>query len=102
MATIIVDDYDAAIAFFVDKLGFEPVEDAPTRTSDGRSKRWIIVRRPPGGETGVLLARAADDEQRAAVGNQTAGRVAYFLRVDDFDSVYQQLTAADVRFLGSA
>jgi catechol 2,3-dioxygenase-like lactoylglutathione lyase family enzyme len=95
--TIVVDDYDAAIEFFVGVLGFELVEDSPAVTNDGRHKRWVVVR-PPGGATGLLLARADGDAQAAAVGNQTGGRVGFFLRVDDFDAVYQRLRDAGVRF----
>ena len=62
--TIIVDDYDAAIGFFTAALGFELVEDSPSLTNDGRPKRWVVVR-PPGAQTGILLARA-DGERQAA------------------------------------
>jgi catechol 2,3-dioxygenase-like lactoylglutathione lyase family enzyme len=72
--TLIVEDYDRAIAFFVDALGFELLEDTPSSTNDGRPKRWVVVG-PPGGETGLLLAQADGDEQAAAIGRQTAGRV---------------------------
>lgn len=92
---LIVDDYDTAIAFFVDTLGFDLVEDSPAATNDGRPKRWVVVR-PPGAETGLLLARADGDEQRAAVGRQAAGRVGFFLRVEDFDVAYQRLLAKGV------
>jgi catechol 2,3-dioxygenase-like lactoylglutathione lyase family enzyme len=95
---VVVDEYDPAIAFFVDVLGFDLVEDSAALTNDGRPKRWVVVR-PPGAETGILLARADGDDQRAAVGRQVAGRVGFFLRVDDFDSTYQRLTAAGVQFL---
>lgn len=91
--TIVVDEYDPAIRFFVDVLGFELVDDSPSATNDGRPKRWVEVR-PPGAETGLLLARADGDEQRTAVGRQAAGRVAFFLRVDDFDAVHARLVAA--------
>jgi len=57
LTTIIVEDYDDAIAFFTRALGFELAEDSPARTNDGRPKRWVVVR-PPGGQTGILLARA--------------------------------------------
>jgi catechol 2,3-dioxygenase-like lactoylglutathione lyase family enzyme len=97
--TLIVDDYDRAIAFFVGALGFELVEDAPSTTNDGRPKRWVVVR-PPGAETGLLLAQADGDEQAAAIGHQTAGRVGFFLRVDDFDATYERLAAHDVEFVG--
>jgi catechol 2,3-dioxygenase-like lactoylglutathione lyase family enzyme len=98
LAAIIVDDYDPAIAFFVDALGFDLVEDTPARTNDGRPKRWVVVR-PPGARTGILLARADGDEQRAAVGNQFAGRVGLFLRVEDFDAAYERMMAAGVEFV---
>ena len=96
--TIVVDDYDAAIRFFVDALGFELVEDEPAETNDGRAKRWVVVR-PPGAETGILLARADGDQQLAVVGRQTAGRVGFFLRVDDFAAAHQHMTDAGVTFL---
>ena len=95
---VIVDDYDEAIAFFTGVLGFELVEDSPAATTDGRPKRWVVVR-PPGERTGILLALADGDEQRAAVGNQNAGRVGFFLRVDDFDATYQRLADAGVTFV---
>jgi catechol 2,3-dioxygenase-like lactoylglutathione lyase family enzyme len=94
---IIVDDYDRAIAFFTGALGFDLVEDSPSLTNDGRPKRWVVVR-PPGGDTGILLAQADGERQTAAVGNQTAGRVGFFLEVDDFDAVYRRMTAAGVEF----
>jgi catechol 2,3-dioxygenase-like lactoylglutathione lyase family enzyme len=99
LVTIVVDEYDPAIAFFVDTLGFALVEDAPATTNDGHPKRWVVVR-PAGGGTGVLLARADGVDQRAIVGGQTAGRVGFFLRVDDFEATHRRLTAAGVRFIG--
>jgi catechol 2,3-dioxygenase-like lactoylglutathione lyase family enzyme len=98
LVAIVVHEYDPAIAFFVDVLGFELVEDSPALTNDGRSKRWVVVR-PPGAETGILLARADGDQQATIVGNQAAGRVGFFLRVDDFDSAYDRMTAAGVEFV---
>ena len=100
LATIVVHDYDPAIRFFVDVLGFDLVEDSPSTTNDGRPKRWVVVR-PPGAETGLLLAEADGDEQRAAVGNQTGGRVGFFLRVDDFEVAFARLTAAGVELVGA-
>jgi catechol 2,3-dioxygenase-like lactoylglutathione lyase family enzyme len=97
--TIVVDDYDPAIAFFVDVLGFELVEDSTATTNDGRVKRWVVVR-PPGAETGVLLARADGDQQSAVVGRQTAGRVGFFFQVDDFDATYARMLAAHVEIVG--
>lgn len=98
LATVIVHDYDEAIAFFVDVLGFDLTEDSASLTNDGRRKRWVVVR-PPGGETGLLLAQADGPEQEAAVGGQYAGRVGLFLRVDDFDQTYQRMVDADVEFV---
>jgi catechol 2,3-dioxygenase-like lactoylglutathione lyase family enzyme len=98
LITIVVDDYDAAIGFFTGPLGFDLVEDAPATTNDGRPKRWVVVR-PPGAETGVLLARADGEHQATAVGNQVAGRVGFFLRVDDFDAAYERMTSAGVEFV---
>jgi catechol 2,3-dioxygenase-like lactoylglutathione lyase family enzyme len=98
MVALIVDDYDTAIAFFTGVLGFELVEDSPSVTGDGRSKRWVVVR-PPGAQTGMLLARADGERQRAAIGSQAAGRVGFFLRVDDFDAAYQRMVAAGVTFV---
>jgi catechol 2,3-dioxygenase-like lactoylglutathione lyase family enzyme len=97
---IVVDDYDQAIEFFTKALEFELVEDSPSLTNDGRPKRWVVVR-PPGAETGILLARADGQDQAAAVGNQFAGRVGFFLQVDDFDTAYEHMTAAGVEFVTS-
>jgi catechol 2,3-dioxygenase-like lactoylglutathione lyase family enzyme len=97
---IVVDDYDAAIEFFVGALGFELVEDSPALTTvEGRAKRWVVVR-PPGAETGLLLAQADGERQSAVVGDQFAGRVGLFLRVDDFGAAYERMRAAGVEFAG--
>jgi catechol 2,3-dioxygenase-like lactoylglutathione lyase family enzyme len=95
---IVVDDYDQAIDFFTNALRFDLVEDSPSLTNDGRPKRWVVVR-PPGAETGILLARADGQYQAAVVGNQVAGRVGFFLQVDDFDAAYERMTAAGVEFV---
>ena len=95
---LIVDDYDAAIRFYVDVLGFELVEDSPSPTNDGRAKRWVVVR-PPGAETALLLAQADGERQARAVGDQFAGRVGVFLRVDDFEATYERMRAAGVEFV---
>jgi catechol 2,3-dioxygenase-like lactoylglutathione lyase family enzyme len=95
---IIVSDYDQAIRFFVEGLGFELVEDSPSLTNDGRPKRWVVVR-PPGGQTGILLAQADGEHQAAAVGKQMAGRVGFFLRVDDFAASFERMGAAGVEFV---
>ncbi len=99
LIAIVVREYDPAIGFFVGALGFELVEDSPAlTTSGGRPKRWVVVR-PPGAATGLLLARADGEEQAAAVGNQVAGRVRFFLRVEDFGATYARMTSAGVEFV---
>ena len=98
LITIVVDAYDPAIAFFVDALGFDLVEDSPSLTNDGRPKRWVVVK-PPGAETGILLAQADGAVQRAVVGSQIAGRVGFFLRVPDFATAYERMCAAGVTFV---
>jgi catechol 2,3-dioxygenase-like lactoylglutathione lyase family enzyme len=98
LVTVVVSEYDPAISFFVDGLGFELVEDSPTLTNDGRPKRWVVVR-PPGAATGLLLARADGRDQAAAVGKQSAGRVGFFLQVEDFDATHTRMASAGVKFL---
>lgn len=98
LVTIVVDEYEPAIAFFTTVLGFALVEDSPSLTNDGRPKRWVVVR-PPGERTGLLLARADGDEQRAVIGRQFAGRVGLFLRVADFDARVARMREAGVRFI---
>jgi catechol 2,3-dioxygenase-like lactoylglutathione lyase family enzyme len=98
LVALVVEEYDPAIEFFVGVLGFDLVEDSPSETNDGRPKRWVVVR-PPGAETGLLLARADGPEQRAAVGQQVAGRVGFFLQVDDFGAAHAKMTAAGVEFV---
>ncbi len=97
LVTIVVDEYDPAIDFFVNVLGFELIDDSPSLTNDGRPKRWVVVR-PPGARTGVLLARADGERQVKVVGDQTAGRVGFFLRVENFDEAYERMVAAGVEF----
>ncbi|HEX3617852.1 MAG TPA: VOC family protein [Solirubrobacteraceae bacterium] len=97
--SLIVDDYDTAISFFVDKLGFDLVEDSPaTSSNDGQPKRWVVVR-PPNARSGILLARATGERQSQAVGEQFAGRVGLFLRVDDFGAAYERMRRAGVEFV---
>jgi catechol 2,3-dioxygenase-like lactoylglutathione lyase family enzyme len=100
LVAVVVHEYEPAIRFFVDVLGFELVEDSPAATTDGRPKRWVVVR-PPGAQTGILLARADGERQTAIVGDQHAGRVGFFLRVDDFAAGYDRLVAAGVKFVRS-
>jgi catechol 2,3-dioxygenase-like lactoylglutathione lyase family enzyme len=98
LIALVVEEYDSAIDFFVNVLGFDLVEDSPSLTNDGRPKRWVVVR-PPESRTGLLLAQADGPAQQSIVGNQVAGRVGFFLRVDDFDAAYERMTAAGVEFL---
>jgi catechol 2,3-dioxygenase-like lactoylglutathione lyase family enzyme len=91
---LVVDDYDRAIDFYVGTLGFELREDSPRE--DG--KRWVVVA-PPGAETGLLLARAANAAQSARIGDQTGGRVGFFLHTDDFRRDHAAMSAKGVRFL---
>lgn len=95
---LIVDEYDSAIRFFVEVLGFELVEDSPSLTNDGRPKRWVVVR-PPGATTALLLAQADGVRQARAVGDQFAGRVGLFLRVDDFQASYERMRDKGVQFV---
>lgn len=99
LVSLLVDDYDTAIAFFVETLGFTLVEDTPSLTNAGRPKRWVVVR-PPGADTGVVLAQADGDRQRRAVGDQWAGRVGLFLRVEDFEPTYRRMVDRGVEFVG--
>ena len=91
--SLLVRDYDEAIAFYVGKLGFELSEDADR----GGGKRWVRVT-PRGGQTSLLLARAVTEEQRAAVGNQSGGRVWLFLETEDFDRDHAAFLTAGVHF----
>ncbi|MET4675526.1 VOC family protein [Luteibacter sp. ME-Dv--P-043b] len=90
----LVHDYDEAIAFFVDALGFSLVEDTP----QGEGKRWVTVAPRGSDGTKLLLARAIDDGQRAQVGKQGGGRVFLFLHTDDFAADHARMQAHGVRF----
>lgn len=91
--TLVVPDYDAGMAFFVGKLGFDLIEDAPRP----EGKRWVLVA-PKGGETRLLLAQGKDEAQTAAIGNQTGGRVGFFLATDDFGRDHAAFLARGVTF----
>lgn len=94
MTTIVVDDYDRAIDYYTKVLGFTLTED----TALSLEKRWVTVR--PGDQgASILLARAATDEQKSRIGNQTGGRVGFFLHTDNFDADYQRMKAAGVVFI---
>jgi catechol 2,3-dioxygenase-like lactoylglutathione lyase family enzyme len=98
LIALLVREYGSAIDFFVRVLGFDLVEDVPSLTNDGRPKRWVVVR-PPGAVTGILLARADGADQESNIGQQLAGRVGFFLRVDDFDASFERMVAAGVEFV---
>ncbi|MDB4870462.1 MAG: extradiol dioxygenase [Gemmatimonadales bacterium] len=98
LVALVVREYEPAIDFFVNVLQFELVEDVPSLTNDGRPKRWVVVR-PAGAVTGILLARADGEHQASVVGEQFAGRVGFFLRVDDFDAAHARMVEAGVRFV---
>jgi catechol 2,3-dioxygenase-like lactoylglutathione lyase family enzyme len=92
--SLIVPDYDEAIAFFTQALGFELLEDRPTG-----DKRWVVVRPVDGHGATLLLARAATPAQQALVGRQWAGRVGLFLHTTDFEAMQTRMLAHGVRFL---
>ena len=91
---LVVRDYDEAIAFYRDRLGFTLVEDTPL----GPDKRWVRLAPPGSTETRLLLAKAATPEQAARIGDQTGGRVFLFLETDDFQRDYAHMRAQGVRF----
>lgn len=92
---LVVKDYDEAINFYTQKLGFRLLED----TVLSETKRWVIVAPPGNGECSLLLARAANSEQLKAVGNQTGGRVFLFLYTDDFQRDYQAMLENGIHFV---
>ena len=97
LTALLVRDYDEAISFYVGKLGFSLSSDA----EQGGGKRWVVVT-PPGGDAGLLLAKAVGADQVARIGDQTGGRVFLFLETDDFTRDHAAMSAAGVRFLEAA
>jgi catechol 2,3-dioxygenase-like lactoylglutathione lyase family enzyme len=93
---LVVRDYDEAIAFYCEKLHFTLVEDSYVAAQD---KRWVVVAPPGSPETTLVLARAANPEQEARIGNQTGGRVFLFLGTDDLRRDHREMVAAGVRFV---
>ncbi|WP_417310798.1 VOC family protein [Devosia sp.] len=91
---LVVADYDAAIGFYRDTMGFELIAD----TDLGGGKRWVLVA-PPGGGARLLLAKADGPEQQARIGDQTGGRVGFFLETDDFARDHARYSAAGVTFV---
>lgn len=96
LVSLVVDDYDDAIAFFIDKLDFTLVED--TFIAD-QSKRWVVVSPPGAMESQLLLAKASSEEQRSRIGAQTGGRVFLFLYTDDFWRDYQSYQSRGIKFV---
>ncbi|AMJ56125.1 MULTISPECIES: VOC family protein [Stenotrophomonas] len=94
LVTVVVADYDEAIAWYTGKLGFQLLEDL-----DQGRKRWVVVGPADGSAAALLLARASDEEQRSRIGNQTGGRVGFFLHTDDFWRDHAAMTAQGVEFL---
>ncbi|MFE9632697.1 VOC family protein [Streptomyces sp. NPDC006463] len=95
LTALVVHDYEEAIDFYTRALGFDLAED--TERPDG--SRWVVVRPPGAKETALLLARAKDEAQRSRVGDQTGGRVGFFLYTDDFARDHARMAAEGVRFL---
>ena len=94
LVTLVVADYDEAIAWFTSKLGFQLLEDL-----DQGRKRWVVVGPTDGSAAALLLARASSEEQRSRIGNQTGGRVGFFLHTDDFHRDHTAMLAQGVEFL---
>jgi catechol 2,3-dioxygenase-like lactoylglutathione lyase family enzyme len=96
---LVVRDYDEALAFFTQLLGFDVVENSVAKDRLGGDKRWVLVR-PKGSQgTNLLLAKASTPEERSRIGNQTGGRVFLFLHTDDFWRDYRGMTARGVKFV---
>jgi catechol 2,3-dioxygenase-like lactoylglutathione lyase family enzyme len=95
LVALVVDDYDRAKAFYCGVLGFACLQDEV----QPEGKRWVVVRPKGGDGAALLLAQAASDEQRAAIGRQAGGRVGFFLKTDDFARDHAAMLAAGVRFL---
>ncbi len=93
--TLVVDDYDKAIAFYIEKLDFTLIED----TILSETKRWVIIAPPGSKECCLLLAKAANEEQRSRIGNQTGGRVFLFLHTDNFQRDFENLKAKGVSII---
>ena len=97
--SILVRDYDEAIRFFTESLGFQLIEDSPSKDRDGRDKRWVLVAPLDSRGTNLLLAKAANEEEASRIGNQTGGRVFLFLYTDDFWRDYRAMIAKGVKFV---
>ena len=98
-ATLVVRDYDEAIAFFTRSLGFDLIEDTPSKDRQGRDKRWVLVAPRGSRGTALLLAKASTSEEVSRIGNQTGGRVFLFLHTDDFWRDYNAIREKGVKFV---
>lgn len=96
LVSLVVRDYDEALAFFVGKLGFTLVEDTPV---PAQAKRWVVVAPPGAAESRLLLARASTPDQQQHIGAQTGGRVFLFLYTDDFWRDYERYRAQGIEFV---
>ena len=96
--TLVVRDYDEAIAFFTRSLGFDLIEDSPSKDRQGRDKRWVLVAPRGSSGTAILLAKASTPEEVSRIGNQTGGRVFLFLHTDDFWRDYNAIREKGVKF----
>ncbi len=94
LVTVVVADYDEAIAWYTGKLGFQLLQD-----QDQGHKRWVVVGPTDDRAAALLLARASDEAQRSRIGNQTGGRVGFFLNTDDFWRDHAAMSARGVEFL---
>jgi catechol 2,3-dioxygenase-like lactoylglutathione lyase family enzyme len=93
---LVSGDYDEAIRFFVEKLDFSLIEDTPVPE---QNKRWVVVAPPGSTGANLLLARATTPQQTACIGNQTGGRVAFFLETDDFWRDYRKMCSRGIKFI---
>lgn len=96
---LVVRDYDEAISYFTEKLGFVVVEDSPSIDRNGAAKRWVLIAPPGSSGTKLLLAKAATPEEASRVGDQTGGRVFLFLHTDDFWRDYKLMNEGGVKFV---
>jgi len=95
---LVVREYDEAIVFYTEILGFQLIEDSGATDREGRDKRWVLVAPRGSDGTKLLLARASTPEESSRIGNQTGGRVFLFLHTDDFWRDYREMTARGVKF----
>lgn len=93
--TLVVPDYDSGIDFYVGKLGFTLIEDTPRSPT----KRWVVVAPIGATEARIILAKADGPDQEKAIGNQTGGRVGFFLQTDNFDTDYAEMLSKGITFL---